>query len=166
MKFLKKILAFIKLAIIGVVWSYAYLCGTVLLFKSVWDFNYLSASNWRVISAFWNEGGRIRSGSDYLFVICLLLLIPLWLWGWRKLYKMSWVQLFILPVTWYQKLEAKNYLKSISRIKINNIGISVGDEIKQDFENKLKQQQSEIENSPKVSQNIRTQINNRLKHRP
>lgn len=165
MKFLKKLLAFIKWITIGVVWSYVYLYGTLLLFKSLWGFNYLSRSSWGVISSFWEQGGKIRTGSDYLFVICIILIIPLWIWGWRKLYKANILALLLAPILWYQKRKADKYIKGMSRIKIHNIGISVGDDIKQDFENKLKQQKEEIEKSPKAVSSIRSDLTNKLKGR-
>lgn len=162
MKFIKRLLAFVKFAVIGVIWSYIYLCCTVFLFKSAWDFNYLSRTSWSIISTFWQEGGKIKSGSDYLFIICLLLLIPLWLWGWKKLCRINWVQVIMMPISWNESRKAQKYLKSMSRIKLHNIGASVGAEIKKDFENKLKKQQEDIENSPKASQAIRSQIKSRL----
>ena len=56
-------------------------------------------------------------------------------------------------------------MKSMSRIKIHNIGISIGDDVKQDFENKLKRQQTEIEKAPKASQRIRSGLKNKLKNK-
>ena len=35
----------------------------------------MSRRSWNVISTFWEQGGRIKSGNDYLFVICLLSLV-------------------------------------------------------------------------------------------
>ena len=165
MKFLKNLLRFIKWITVGALWSYLYLYGTLLLFKSVWGFNYLSRSNWRVISDFWEQGGKIRTGSDYLFILCLILLIPIWIWGWKKLYKANLFALIIAPILWYQKRKADKYIKGMSRIKIHNIGISVGEEIKQDFENKLKQQKEEIEKSPKAVAGIRSDLSNKLREK-
>ena len=162
MKIFKKLLAFLKWAIVGIVWSYIYILATTLLFKSVWGFNYLSRNSWNIISTFWQQGGRIKSGSDYLFILCLLLLIPLWIWGWRKLYKTNFMAVLLIPLTWYQNRSATRYMKSMSRIKLHNIGISIGDDVKQDFENKLKQQQTQIQNSPKASQKIRSELKNKL----
>ncbi len=163
MKFFKKLLAFNKWIIVGAIWSYIYLYGTLLLFKSVWGFNYLSRSNWKVITGFWEQGGKIQTGSDYLFIICLILLIPLWIWGWRKLYKANFFMLLITPILWYQKHKADKYIKGMSRIKIHNIGISIGEDIKQDFETKLKQKQEKIENNPKAVSNIRANLTDKLK---
>lgn len=165
MKFLKKLMAFVKWLIVGVVWSYIYLLGTWFLFKYVWGFNYLSRSSWHVISRYWNEGGRIKTGSDYMFVLCLIMLIPLWLWGWKKLNRTNFVNVILQPFLWVQKRNAEKYMENMSRVKIHNIGISVGDEIKQDFENKIKKQQLEIENSPKSSKNIRNNLKNKLSNK-
>lgn len=165
MKFFKKLLAFLKWAIVGIIWTYIYLFITMVLFKSTWGFNYMSRSSWGVISTFWEQGGRIKSGSDYLFVICLILLIPLWIWGWKKLYKANYVAILLVPLLWYQNRSANKYMKSMSRIKIHNIGISIGDDVKQDFENKLKRQQTEIEKAPKASQRIRSGLKNKLKNK-
>lgn len=162
MKFLKKLLKLSKFLIVGILWSYIYIGVTLALFKHIWSFNYLSRAHWKVISSFWNEGGKISTGKEYLFIICLLLLIPIWLWGWRRLYKTNFLAILLAPLTWYQKKMADKYLKSMSRVKIHNIGTSAGEEIKLDFENKLKAQQSEIESTPKTSERIRAQIKNKL----
>ena len=162
MKLFKKLLKLGKILLVGIIWSYVYIQSTLFLFKSVWSFNYLSRAHWKVINTYWNEGGKIITGKDYLFVLCLLLLIPLWLWGWKRLCRTNFLALFLSPITWHQKREADKYLKSMSRIKIHNIGVSTGDDVKQDFENKLKKQQAEIEKTSKTSQTLRSQIKDKL----
>ena len=52
----------------------------------------------------------------------------------------------------------------MSRVKIHNIGTSIGDDVKQDFEKKLQKQQARVSNEPKVSQNIRLQLKDKLRH--
>lgn len=165
MKFLKKLLAFIKWLIVGIIWSYIYIVCTWLFFKSIWGFNYLSYSNWQIITRYWNEGGRIKTGKDYLFILCLAIFIPLWIWGWKKLNKTNIINILFQPFLWLQKRQAEKYMKNMSHIKIHNIGISIGDEIKQDFENKLKKQQSDITNSPKTSSSIRNNLTNKLSNK-
>ena len=162
MKTLKKILKFLKWITVGAIWSYIYLYSSLLLFKSVWGFNYLSRSSWHLISDFWQSGGKIYSVSDYIFVICLILFIPVWIYGWKKLYKTNFVALIVSPVLWYQNKSANKYLKKLNRIKILNIGISTSDEIVQDFENKLKKQKSTIENTPIASNKLRNNLKNKL----
>jgi len=165
MKFFKKLWSFIKFCFIGILWSYIYLHITLFIFKTIWDFNYLSRNNWRIISTFWQEGGKIVAGKDYLFIFCLILLIPLWIWGWKKLNHTNFLQVLVKPVEWLQARSAKNYLKEMSRIKLHNIGASVGAEIKQNFENELKKQQNQIENAPKASQSIRHHIKEKLNNK-
>ena len=162
MKFLKKISKFIKWILIGAIWSYVYLLSTLLLFKKAWGFNYLSRSSWNIISDFWSAGGRIKTGKDYLFIICLILLVPLWLWGWKKLNKINMLSLFLAPVLWYQNKKANAYMDGMSRIKIRNIGLSNGNNIKENFEKKLQQQQEEIKKSSKTSKNIRNNLKTKL----
>lgn len=166
MKFLKKLLHLIKFVCIGIIWSYIFLYSTSLIFKKVWDFNYLSKSNWSIISDFWQKGGKIDSSMDYLFIFSLLLLLPLWIWGWKKLNKINIIVLLFKPIEWAQNRSANNYLKEMSRIKLHNIGASVGDEIKQNFENELKKQQKQIENTPRISQSIRSQLKSKLSNKP
>jgi hypothetical protein len=164
MRFFKKLFKFLKWIITGAVWTYIYLSGTLILFRSVWGFNYLSQKSWQILSSYWNSGGSISTGKDYLLVLCLIVLIPLWIWGWKKLYKANYVALLLAPLLWYQKREADNSLKAMSRTKIHNIGISIGDDIKQDFENKLQKRQAAATNAPKASQNIRLQLKDKLRH--
>lgn len=162
MTFLKKLLAFWKWAIVGIAWSYVYVVITLTFFKFFWGFNYLSRHSWRIISKFWDEGGRIRTASDYFFILALILLIPLWIMGWKKLYRTNYAQLLLFPILWYQKRQAGKYMKKMSRIKIRNVGISVSADVKQDFDTKLKQQQMAIEKESKASQDIRSHIKNKL----
>ena len=162
MKLFKKLLKLGKILLVGIIWSYVYISSTLFLFKSVWSFNYLSRTHWKVIKTYWNEGGKIITGKDYLFVLCLLLLLPLWLWGWKRLSRTNFLAILLSPITWHQKREADKYLKSMSHIKIHNIGVSTGEDIKQDFEDKLKKQQAEIESASKTSENIRSTIKDKL----
>ena len=136
MKLFKKFLALCKCLIVGTIWTYTYLYITLTIFKSAWNFNYLSPQSWSIISTFWNEGGRINTSGDYLFLFSLIILIPLWIWGWIKLYRTNFINVLFLPIAWYQNKKANTYLKEMSRIKLHNIGASIGAEAKQDFENK------------------------------
>lgn len=164
MSFFKKLLKLLKFIITGAVWTYIYICGTLMLFKHIWGFNYLSSKSWHVLSTYWNNGGAINTVKDFLLLLCLILLIPLWIKGWRKLYRLNYASFLLSPILWYQKKEADNSLRSMSRIKIRNIGSSIGDDIKQDFENKLKKRQAAVSNEAKSSQNIRLQLKDKLHH--
>ena len=162
MNIIKKLLKLSKWLITGALWSYVYILCTVSLFVGIWNFNYLSASSWKVITDYWQKGGVIKTGTDFLFLFALIFLIPLWIWGWRKLYKMNILNLFLVPLNWYQKRSADNYIKSMSRIKIHNIGVSLEDDAKQDFEDKIKCREQTIKSDEKASSTIRSQIKKRL----
>lgn len=161
-KFFRRLFSFIRFMIIGSAWTYIYAYITTLLFRSIWNFNYLSAGSWKIIGNFWQQGGAIKKASDYLFIIALLLLVPLWYKGLKKLLKANFVEILFLPVRYFNKRAADKYIGKISRQKIRNIGLSMGADAKQQFENKLKSSQKKIEDSPKVSQNIRGQIKQKL----
>ena len=162
MNIIKKILKLFKWLITGALWSYVYFLCTVSLFVSIWNFNYLSSSSWQVITEYWQKGGVIKTGTDFLFLFALILLIPLWIWGWRKLYQMNILNLFLVPLNWYQKRSADSYMKSMSRIKIHNIGVSLEDDAKQDFDSKIKSREQAIKSDTKASESIRSQIKNKL----
>lgn len=76
-----------KFIIVGIVWSYVFIYASVLLTIKLWNFNYLSVSDWGIIDTYWEQGGAIRQPKDYVFFFTLLALIPVWLLGWRYLYK-------------------------------------------------------------------------------
>ena len=53
----KKILKFMKFIIVGIVWSYVFIYASVLLTIKLWNFNYLSVSDWGIIDTYWEQGG-------------------------------------------------------------------------------------------------------------
>lgn len=99
----KKILKFMKFIIVGIVWSYVFIYASVLLTIKLWNFNYLSVSDWGIIDTYWEQGGAIRQPKDYGFFFTLLALIPVWLLGWRYLYKKSFTAFLMAPIVWYNK---------------------------------------------------------------
>lgn len=119
---LKKLAKFIKFCLVGTIWTYTYVYCTGLLIYLIWNFNYLSVGDWQTISSFWEGGGRIKSGKDYLFVTCLLLIIPVWILGWKYFYKKDFVQLLLTPVIWYNKRKIKKYSETSSRLVLKNMG--------------------------------------------
>ena len=162
MSSVKKFFKYLRIIIIGALWTCIYVLCTVSLFISIWGFNYLSAKDWRIISAFWNRGGTIKSGGDYLFLLCLILLVPLWIWGWKKLYRIDFINLLLVPLNWYQKRAADQYMKSMSKIKIHNIGVSIENSAKEEFDSKIKSREQAIQSEAKAAESIRAQIKNKL----
>ena len=118
----KRILKFIKFVLVGSVWSYLYLYASLILTIKIWNFNYLSLKSWRIINSFWNQGGIIKQPGDYGLFAVLLLLIPLWLLGWRYFYKKNFIALLLAPIVWYNKRTIAKYGSNSSRIILKNLG--------------------------------------------
>ncbi len=118
---LKKLSKVIKLIFIGTIWSYIYIYLANSLFVHFWKFNFLSAKQWRVIEVFWNSGGNIRQGKDYIFLLCLLLVIPLWMFGFSYFYKRNFLNLLLFPITAYNRRVVKKYGEGSKRIILKNL---------------------------------------------
>lgn len=118
---LKRLKKFIKLSIVGILWTYIYVYCTGILMFLLWNFNYLSASDWQMISDFWESGGRIKSGKDYIFMTMLLLIMPFWILGWRYFYKLNFMQLILSPIVWYNKRQIRKY-GSATNVVLKNMG--------------------------------------------
>lgn len=118
---LKKTLKFFRNLLIGAVWTYVLLaCAAVLLF-SVWNFNLFSLRDWKTISDFWNAGGIIKTSRDYLFLLSLLLLPLLWIWGWRKLIRVNYLNLLLFPLNAYNRHIINKYGHDSPRIVLRNL---------------------------------------------
>lgn len=115
----------LKVSIVGLIWTYLYVRSTQLLFIYAWNFDYFSASSWQKIFDFWNSGGTIKKGKDYLFLFSLLMLIPIWLIGWRILFKINFLSVLILPITLYNDRIIRKYGASSKRIILKNMGVSI-----------------------------------------
>lgn len=152
---MKKLKKFIKFILVGIIWSYIYVYITNILMILIWNFNYLSPRDWSVVSSFWEGGGRIKSGKDYLFITMLIAVLPLWIAGWRYFYKKNFVQMLIAPVIWYNKRQLKKYSNDSSRVVLKNMGGNAkGPDMKQVIENRMKLFEKN-KNSDPVSLTIR-----------
>ncbi len=118
---LKKLKKFIKFSIVGMIWTYVYAYCTSLLVFVLWNFNYLAPSDWQMIGNFWDGGGSIRSGKDYIFMTMLLLIIPFWIAGWRYFYKLNFIQLILSPIVWYNKRQIKK-ISNTTNVVLKNMG--------------------------------------------
>lgn len=87
----------------------------------LWNFDYLSTNDWQTIGNFWEGGGSIKTGKDYIFMTMLLLIIPFWILGWRYFYKINFVQLLLSPIIWYNKRQIKKYGPT-TNIVLKNMG--------------------------------------------
>ncbi len=121
---IKKIFKFLKALVVGAIWTviFAYLAETTMIY--FWSFDILNMRDWQIINTFWESGGSIKTGKDYLFVAMLLLLIPLWICGWRFFYHLDFIKLLLFPFTWYNNRMIKKYGDNTPRIILKNMGAS------------------------------------------
>ncbi len=151
---IKKLFSLIRFALIGLVWSWLFIvCANFLMF-ALWNFNLLSARSWLTIDVFWESGGIIKGGKDYLFLSMLALLPVLWILGWRYFNRVSYKDILLYPLNAYNRYIIKKYGHDSSRIVLKNIKSS--QKIIEDIKNELAA--IKPEKSVEV-QNIRQQIN-------
>ncbi len=158
----KRILKFIKFVLVGSVWSYLYLYASLILTIKIWNFNYLSLKSWRIINSFWNQGGIIKQPGDYGLFAVLLLLIPLWLLGWRYFYKKNFIALLLAPIVWYNKRTIAKYGSNSSRIILKNLGTTAKIDPKEFIEKQLKDAKSDIESREKTSDSLREMLKEKI----
>lgn len=150
----KSVFRFIRFAVIGIIWTYVFVvCANFIMF-SLWNFNILSARSWQTISAFWQSGGVIKTGKDYIFLSMIVALPVLWIWGWRYFCRISYVDILLCPINSYNRYIIKKYGHNSSRIVLKNMKSS--QKMIEDIKNELESIRPE---KAKEVQNIRQQIN-------
>lgn len=154
---MKKILKIFRFFLISLVWVYFFFMIASLTIYKLWNFNLVSARSWQTISSFWNSGGVINSSSDYIFFIVLLSLPIIWIICLKKLLKINYTNIFLYPITAYNRHIIKKYGQSSPRIVLKNIKSSqmMIEEIKEQLES-IKPEKS------KETLNIRAEINKKL----
>ena len=120
----KKLIRFIRFWLIFIAWTAFFMAASSYFFKLVWKFDLFNKKYWRIISSFWDNGGVINTGQEVLFIICLLLLIPLWFFGLKKALKIPLVKIFFFPFFLYNAYQEKKYSKAPKSIVIKNMGMS------------------------------------------
>ncbi|MDR2902855.1 MAG: hypothetical protein LBU87_07135 [Lactobacillales bacterium] len=73
----------LKILLIGLLWTFLYVCAVVPLYIKIYDFNLLSFSDWYgKWRDFWEYRWEINTGSDVLLSLMMLFFFPLWIYGW------------------------------------------------------------------------------------
>ena len=145
-----------KFIIVGIVWSYVFIYASVLLTIKLWNFNYLSVSDWGIIDTYWEQGGAICQPKDYVFFFTLLL-------GWRYLYKKSFTAFLMAPIVWYNKKMIARYGSESSRIILKNLGSTTQKiDPKEIIESKLKRVKTNMEHHEKTSDFLREQLKEKI----
>lgn len=118
----KKIKKFLRVCFVGTLWSGLYFSIVYFIMKFFWKFDIFKKQYWKTISRFWNDGGVIDSFSEYTFVITLLAVVPLWIWGWRRAMKVSIARIIFFPIFWYNNYQERKYAQAPKSITLKNMG--------------------------------------------
>ncbi len=154
---LKKITYIFRFSLVGCLWTYAFLmCANYITFF-IWNFNFLSSHSWKIIYNFWNTGGVIKTGSDYIFILFLFSLPFFWFFGWIYFLRVNYVNIILYPINAYNSYVIKKYGQESSRIVLKNVKSTqkVIEEIKDQLES-IKPEKT------KEAANIRSQIIKKL----
>lgn len=119
---MKKISRYLRILSILVVWTALYLWVVSLIMAYFWHFNIFEKRYWLVISDFWSNGGVIDQFSEYMFLLMLILVIPVWIWGFKKALKLSFVKIIFFPIFWYNDYINKKYASLPGHIVLKNMG--------------------------------------------
>lgn len=111
-----------KITLVGIIWSYIFIYCSNVLFSYLWGFNLLSPQSWKKIADYWNQGGAIREGKDYVFLLMIFLLVPFWIIGWKKLYRIDYIRIVISPFTLYNHFVINRCCRNGGRIALKNVG--------------------------------------------
>lgn len=120
---MKKVKKLIRNTLIGLIWSYLFISLFKICLIYFWNFNPFSSSSWIVVEQFWNAGGNISSGRDYLLLFLLISFFPLWILGWRSLCKKDYIKLLMAPFEAYHKRVLSKYSADGPRIVLKNLGV-------------------------------------------
>lgn len=160
---LKKLLKLIRLFVIAIVWTYCYLLisNTILIY--FWNFSTLSPNSWQLLKVFWEKGGIIKTGQDYLLLFSLLMLTPLWFWGFIRLLKLKYFDILFAPIRIYNDRIIRKYGADSKRFVLKNMGRSklLKDEI--DIKSQSKTQVKTDEEVNKIRIAISEKINSAQK---
>ena len=131
---MKKIGHYFRLLLILLGWTALYLWIVNFIMSYFWHFNIFEKRYWLVISDFWSAGGVIDQFSEYMFLLMLILIVPVWILGLKKALKLSYVKIIFFPVFWYNDYINKKYASLPGHIVLKNMG---GGKIKKQTQKQL-----------------------------
>lgn len=156
----KKVLKFIKIALVGVVWSILWVALTRKVMLSIWNFDYVSLNHWKMVKSFWNANGTIRGVSDYLLFLSLFLIILLWFKGFKYFYKIDYMKILLKPLLYFSNREIKKYEKGGKHVIIKNLIVGEKTTLNDLIEEKIKEE--EKQEAPKESETLRKNISKKI----
>ena len=156
----KKLLKFIKFIFVGSVWSAFWLVLMQRVMIFIWNFNFFSKNQWRMVASFWNANGTIKGLSDYMLFITLLLVVVVWFFGFRYFYKVGYGRLLLKPFEYFSGKQIEKYSKEGKHVVIKNL--VVGEKITLDelIDEKIKAEDKnkQMKESESLRQNISQKI--------
>ncbi len=148
----------LKAIVIGGIWTILYFLLTRFLFTHFAGWDYLSPTDWQRIEYRWEAGATIKSARDYSILFALLMLVPLWFYGWKYLYQLNYMNIMLWPFNKLNTIMLRRYQAKNKRIILRNIGTS----IKVEEEIKLKTAAIKPEERNEANK-IRQAVNKKLK---
>lgn len=91
---MKIIFAVSRIFFILFVWTIGYFFWFQRLMIAMWGFNPMSKVHWIYIWNEWQNGWVIQSVREWLFVIALFAMLPVWFTGWAVLCAVPWIKWF------------------------------------------------------------------------
>lgn len=158
---MKKLLRFFRAIAVMVLWTWVFVYITDAIFILVWNFDYTRTGSWEIMFDYWNSGGVIKTASDVILIISLILVPFLWLWGYRKSLRVNYLQLLLKPVNMVYDLFNRSSDNS-DRVVIRNIKSSSQqiEDIKNEL-NSLKPQKAKETND--IRYNLKEKVTDELK---
>lgn len=148
---MKKFTKMLKVLVVGSIWTCFFVFLANLAMVKLWSFSIISLNDWRIIGNFWDGGGKIKTGRDFLFLFSLLLIIPLWLWGWVRAMKLNYLELLLAPLEKYNSWVISKYGED-SRVVLKNLGTTIKKESAEDIlAQRLKEKEEEIDQEKETS---------------
>lgn len=154
---MKKIFKFLRRLLIFIGWTWLFTILSNILIFAIWNFDFMSARSWNLLSEFWNKGGVIKTTSDILLMASLFLLPFLWLTGYFLALKINYAQLLFLPFELFHRLFRDNKNDEPERIVLKNIKSS-----QQQVEDIKAELESMKPEKAKKAGNIRSEITQKL----
>lgn len=83
-----------RIMFIAFIWTIGYMFWFRQLMIAMWGFDPLASTHWEYIYGQWRSGWVIQTPREWMFVIALFAMIPLWFIGWTILSSISWMSWF------------------------------------------------------------------------
>lgn len=104
---MKSLLVFIRIIIVGCLWSIIFVEGIRVIMLCNWHFDIFWPDHWRQAYTLWKAGWIMKAPKEWAFVLILVTFFPMLITGWWTLNMISWEKLLydiiMLPRTIYRK---------------------------------------------------------------